>query len=416
MLTISVGQALLILIKNNKNNVPVCEQLKKLYLSGISRPQDLEFIQKTFASAKKDVLKDYDISYDGTVTSIDPVRRYFETHLAYETLKNGLHQLPDIFEAYTAKVYMDALYFAGKDQDITDRIDHVLKGKAEDNEFSLYIRNINLLPDGDFNSKDKRKLIRLLQLAYLIVKIASLSFLPLDIYFAGFYCYEHRGRTRKKENDHSLSCHKGVMASYMPVPRGDIATTEQSSMHRRTTEKYHCISNAAWSQHNVSLLVHPFVASISGYILCQLRYMKLVSQYQPNEFTKLFGTDTQIISYFKVFIASFLYQSGGHSLYELTAPFQLAEIRTAFSFVTDFDTIDLYRLFYKNNEVAFDKALQDTLSYQEVYLKKSALLQSLRTNNKPLKKIASSNQWRFFSLSEVVEESVSRVVQIPMFG
>jgi hypothetical protein len=86
MLTISVGQALLILMDKYGTST----ELKTLYLNGgtnrLTRARIRDLMQHV-------ALSEYQISYDPSVIDTDPSRRYFETHLAYETLNDTLPKL-----------------------------------------------------------------------------------------------------------------------------------------------------------------------------------------------------------------------------------------------------------------------------------------------------------------------------------
>ena len=87
---ISPGQGLLLLMNHYKNNERKTEQLKKLYLSGAT---DASKKQKIKSLLNDKILIGYKISYDAKVINDDPTRRYFETHLCYESLKNGLDKI-----------------------------------------------------------------------------------------------------------------------------------------------------------------------------------------------------------------------------------------------------------------------------------------------------------------------------------
>src|ERR1700722_12441520 len=62
------------------------------------------------------------------------------------------------------------------------------------------------------------------------------------------------------------------------------------------------------------------------------------------------------------------YVSGGHSLYEFTAPLKLKEVIDELKFIPGFSDISLESLFYKNNDRALNKALEKTQVYNEKYL------------------------------------------------
>lgn len=427
MLTISIGQALLILIKHHKNDATIAEQLKCFYLSGIYDEAARLYIQQLCLAAKDTVLQGYEISYDARVINEDPVRRYFETHLAYETLTDGLKQVPDSLSDYVAFVYKHLVCccFVRKEPESMRDINDVGKGVLDENEFSRYIKNIHSsFYLTHLSAPEKIKLIKLTYLCVLISQIAHRDLsLPLNIYDTAYYVAEQRGRIAKEQSTIGVSAHTGLMKNYMPVPAGDIATTESTLNVQRAADSFSYDKKTTWITHHFSLLTHPFAASISGYMLCQLRYMRRIAEIEDWLFADLFGSKQKIIAYMRVFIASLLYQSGGHSLYEFVAPFALVGVRESFAFIKHFERISLYTLFYVNNERAFNQALADTLSYQDVYLKKAAVLESIRSNNTPLKTavapVSASSQWRFFPMAPVnnlLDSVAVKLFTLPMLG
>ncbi|MCW8483823.1 hypothetical protein OQJ14_10665 [Fluoribacter dumoffii] len=88
---ISVGQALLILLAKNRDNGDKYNQLKHLYLAGA---KDEETRAAIDAYLQDPALEDYEISKAPKDINRDSSRRYFETHLAYETLSSELGILP----------------------------------------------------------------------------------------------------------------------------------------------------------------------------------------------------------------------------------------------------------------------------------------------------------------------------------
>lgn len=91
---ISPAQGILLLIDHYRNvpnpDLTKVEQLKKYYLSGARTDEEQKAIKKLL---QDHVLNQYEVSYTNDVINDDPTRRYFETHLAYETLRGQLHEL-----------------------------------------------------------------------------------------------------------------------------------------------------------------------------------------------------------------------------------------------------------------------------------------------------------------------------------
>src|SRR5260221_487095 len=89
MVSITVGQALLLLIEKYQDEPQRLEQLKNFYLKGITAEQrsalDLMLLDP--------VLSEYTISFSPAHIDEDPSRRYFETHLCSETLHEVLNHI-----------------------------------------------------------------------------------------------------------------------------------------------------------------------------------------------------------------------------------------------------------------------------------------------------------------------------------
>lgn len=98
---ISPNQAILLLMETYKDIDYILDELKKIYLSGAQssdgktgdkpkigdKPNDIEFLKQLIEMEKDKSLKDYTVKFDDrTLIDDDPSRRYFETHLALETL------------------------------------------------------------------------------------------------------------------------------------------------------------------------------------------------------------------------------------------------------------------------------------------------------------------------------------------
>ena len=131
--TISPGQGLLLLIDHCKNDPIKVDKLKKLYLSGAETTADAEEIK---ALLKDPVLSSYKVSFEATTINEDATRRYFETHLAYESLTHGLSKI----DHGELKAHADNL-FAMIPADKKAEIEHVLNGEL-DPKTIIYSKNM----------------------------------------------------------------------------------------------------------------------------------------------------------------------------------------------------------------------------------------------------------------------------------
>jgi len=119
MIKISIGQALLILIDQYQKNlasgktlsgriIPVKEiaAIKKLYLSGVEDEADTRIDKVLQEIGDSCLFADYEILKDAKVINRDHTRRYFETHLAIETLHTTLGNLDQTdLEAHFKSLY-----------------------------------------------------------------------------------------------------------------------------------------------------------------------------------------------------------------------------------------------------------------------------------------------------------------------
>lgn len=89
MRIISNSEALIIIIKALKktNLTEQIQVLERLYLLGINSPEELKF-WVDLKEKYKHLLSNYMIDESMKATFSDPLRRYFESQLSHELLKN----------------------------------------------------------------------------------------------------------------------------------------------------------------------------------------------------------------------------------------------------------------------------------------------------------------------------------------
>lgn len=365
---ISPAQALLILIEYYKTDILKVDNLKKLYLSGANASNTQEI--KTLLTHP--VLLEYHISSDAKTISNDPTRRYFETHLAYQSLvfnldKISLDDLKNHFNALKDLVPLDIL------EEIEDTLDGTL-WKTDDTiskEYASYIHQINsgaLFKTLDVKTKNKISLLA--KCSFLSVVNATHVSMPLDIYNMGIYANESKGKKVLEEQETTKNSYLGLMKSHMFLPSDDIACRNTVFPLIKPSDQASFVEDSVWARDNFERLVHPFSNSISGTMLSQLRvHLKLKSK----------GIDTftqsldKLARYSQLSIAAMLYYSGGHSLHEFVAPLTLEATQAEFKFIPGFNTISLESLFMNNNQAAFTNALDSTINYNKAYLLRKKL-------------------------------------------
>lgn len=368
---ISPAQALLILIERYNNNTSMTSELKQLYLCGADSP----LAEKTIKNYLSDeVLNKYQISFDKDVINNDPTRRYFETHLAYETIISQIQNHSD--ELFPILNKINEQLFIKLPDHISYDVSSVLKNGAsslseEDlvltnmlpDDYSFVLRDIassTLFPN--FNENERNTAICIVQNIYLAVLNARYDpDLPLDIYDKGIYSEKNRGKMIIPIEDTTRNQHLGLLKNYMPLARDDIARSDRIIPYLKPSDQARYIENAQWVEQNFNKLVHPFSNGISGTILCQLRCLNNLLNHSASNTLKLSASELQ--EYLKAIISIRLFSGGGHSLNEYLSPLELPEIREAFHFIEDFDQINLQSMFLKDNQSAFEAGLTKAIKF-----------------------------------------------------
>lgn len=374
--TISVGQALLMLLDKHKN-LPTDKlyELKELYLCGAINDKNKLLLEEYLQDP---ILADYTICKDSTVINEDPTRRYFETHLAHHTLRNQISSVSSV-TLRILEVHLEILSL-GKINAATKKImDNIASGNTAetagiDFEYAELVRQLQTQTFiNELTEKENRKLRFYVKLSMHCLMLLEMIDLPIDIYHKSFFKKERRGRMRKQDQESCRSANRGIMKSYMPTPQNDTAYSDTLFDETRAVDKHDPILDASWTKYNFDLLVHPFSCSISGTMLAILRAFNKL-----NEYGLLILDDyVSLRNFMRIYISLMLYHSGGHTLHEYSALFLLKEIRDAYKFMPNFDHIHLSTLFLYNNLEAFDAALSETIAYNQQILKRHAVLAEL---------------------------------------
>lgn len=273
---ISVGQALLILLAKYRNNADKYNELKHLYLAGAKNENNRAAIDTYLQDS---ALAKFQISKEPEVINQDNTRRYFETHLAYETLNSQLKKLTaeeisqhlDAVKA-TAPSYYQELY------------SEILQGEYApsddtEHEYADYLAKIqNKEIFSEFSEEQREKIIAIVSAAFVAMIVASQGphLLPLDIYGEGIYT--QRGKVLKENQRTTTTSALGLLRSYDPVSLDDPARMAKTQKFLKPSEQSTYDTKAQWVQDNFSRLVHPFSNSISGTMLCQLRTLVKIKE------------------------------------------------------------------------------------------------------------------------------------------
>ncbi|MDF1828220.1 MAG: hypothetical protein P1U39_08085 [Legionellaceae bacterium] len=126
--------------------------------------------------------------------------------------------------------------------------------------------------------------------------------------------------------------------------------------------------------------VTPFVGSISGVMLMQLKVMAILLRRRelPFRAQSESSRNVQLELYIKSFVSYMIYNAGGHSLHEYLDVLNLPIVQDEFQSLSGFSKIELRYLFQKTNVAAFEKSMEQTITYNNNMIQKKSLHQELK--------------------------------------
>lgn len=370
--------------------------LKILYLSGAQTKEDKKKLEKYLS------IPNFKIQGDAKTINNDPTRRYFETHLAYQTLAYGLDDIRcDELDSYCQaankvlnheldrRIRFTSAEKKDKIQKLKLKIERVLNGQyvSEDSnifkEYANYIDKLKSTGDEttpvrmyvELSSNERMKIELLTKCAFLGVMCGKYVLMPLNIYGQGFYSDEQKGKKMKDSQETTRTTHLGLMKSFMPLPIHDIAQGTEVYPYLKPSDQATFISHTKWVKHNFLHMVHPYSNSISGTMLCQLRLMAYFRNSGREAFT---GDAIDMSRFIKLLVSSLLYNGGGHTLFEFIAPLSLAAVKEEFASTPDFSDISMESMFLADNVSAFDDAIDATIQFNNVIITRQILHEELK--------------------------------------
>ncbi len=374
-INISPGEALLLLIQEHSTIKKEKKLLCKLYLTGFSSKDELSKFKAMCEDSS--LLAKYNISYNPEVINKDANRRYFESHFCFETMKRSITELDlSLLKGYYTE--LEKLFINEHKY-----IDKVFTGKFSDqsvNEHKEYADSINRIQSEPqfiaLEEKDKEKMLLLVKCCFLSVVAVrygdknekQFPQFPINIYGTGYYSNQARGKIPKIQENTSSSNY-GIMQNFMPLPIDDLAFTNNSFKYVKPSDIGMPNYLADWPVMAFDYLVHPFVNSISGTMLANIRamsYLKSNDKFVLNDIKNL-------KNYFKSLIVTMSFLSGGHSLFEFSYPLFLKEVKEFFKDIKGFDHLSLDTLFFQDNQEALDVAISRTIDYNKMLLNKQEL-------------------------------------------
>lgn len=438
--TISVFQALTLLAEkygaqeylNDDNAQRTLKHIKHIYLTGTLSSKSRRCVKKLLEDPR---LANFHVSATKQDINEDPVRRYFESHLSHNTLATSLDKLDILllhenFHLIFALIHecdRDAFQFAVEEQAShpyvyrDEYLDALFQLNKPHSYQSLSPKTTadRLTPEEMEDMEDmledrKQKLIMITKCMYASAWVNTQSLhrhLPLNIYNSrpeSPYSPLNRGRKERFSLDYPeqyVRPHtRGIMRSYMPLPQGDALFAEEPSNYSRPADQYTYIENCHLATSPLSIpkiifdnQVTPFVGSISGAMLMQLKVMAILVREGDLPFRADSGSpiNTQLELYMKSFVSYMLYNAGGHSLNEFLAVLDLMIVQHEFKSLVGFSCITLKQLFQDTNTAAFDQTMAQTIIYNNHIIQKKILhaeLQEKHTIHAPFIPIAIEDQ------------------------
>ncbi len=263
-----MGQVILLILESKNISYAEEKKLIKIYVNGIESQQDDEFLKEIIYNQieHNEFLKQFEISRAPSVIDEDATRRYFETHLALNTL---FHEIDNIDLVNLRNHYNNLLELIG-DYDVTlkEGLINVAEGVLEQPLTESILKErfgadayeyLNAMKQAkkSLTSVNYEKVKYLISSTLLGVVCARLysdkekedsekyKALPLAIYGQGIFSPEYRGRTPKEGVKYSSTA--GILKGINPVPFFDdnvrYAQPNQQSFDFKPTENSQYILN-----------------------------------------------------------------------------------------------------------------------------------------------------------------------------
>lgn len=387
---LSIGEGLLLVLdvyRKAKVEKIQIEKLYKLYLEGSRTEESMLFLKEL-----KEVLTDkkYTVNSDPKTINDDPTRRYFETQLAYYLLQNNAEDLEHQELGEFTQNLKTRLFALPNAKEHQPKVNDILSGNMRSKLLNKYEKEyaelISKLIRHNFYGLSAKACENLLQIARGTI-LATLntqldSSMPVDIYEDSIFTMgmDGRGRIMKKPQDLVKTTAKGLMKSSLPLPMyGDVANAVYESYQKisyspfqRSADQATFMIDNQWVQYLFSHQIQLYSNGISSTTLAQLRNMILEKRLDHAYYKGFFQ------HYMTVFASLMLYNSGGHSLFEIFEVFKLPFCRelmeTEPHIVNGLEQDNLmYQWLYQDQPDAFEKALKFTLNYFHVLLAKKIL-------------------------------------------
>lgn len=392
-----------------KTSLPLdSHALIQLCVLGARTDKDRQTMMELF---EHPLLSEYVVSTQFDVINDDAVRRFLETKLAENSLKYGLKQLPlaDLNSHLNALInLMNQLDPNLRDKEYFSKVMSEWLG----DDYKALSRDLNreeLSADEtqkiSFSQEDWVKMSFLWHIwirSYIVS--GEEEFLPIKIYNQGFFQEQHRSRQCRYElrEEVMYSSNVGIFKSIMPTPAYSALRTKNITKGLVLSD-YRMYQLGAWYRYNYEYLVHPFVNSISGTILVQLRVLAAIKR-QMSLSSSLLSSKNKLADYFRLFSALLLYGCGSHSWFEFLEPITLTAVREEFRDVPGFDELDMeYILFYNNKEAIYE-SIKESIQYNQHIVQRARFHFELKAKVDVINPVSDNNDHHIDLIIGVMKE------------
>ena len=351
---ISPTRALLLLLENRGIDVEKKCTIARLLFIGRT-PETAATFDAYMTEAESSLASPYTIDRTPTFIHTDPIRRYFETHVAYSFLKKSLAG----FDSTVLQTLLNNC------QTLFPQDGASLDLSKKGNEFANAMHLVTSSPESSFSSAEKAKLIHLLHMAFQGVEApltpAINAMLPLNLHSTDVYS-TGRGRARRTMSILEMSQRStttstcGIMRATDPLPMTDEAEAPEAQTYK-APDRSDYIPGVTWTEASFAKLTDPFVNSISGTMLCQLR---IILDFQQRG---LLPSEASTPEYFLLIASTCLFFLGGHSYNEFMSPLKLDAVMTEYArYGIDLRRFD-YTDFLLDDGMLNAEVLHKTLEY-----------------------------------------------------
>ena len=367
--SLTPGQSIFLAIKacqEEGTSKEIIDELKSLYLNGVRTKSDKEAITQIGQYLSDN--HNYSITTRHEDINNDPLRRYFETHTAYQMLKSSAKSLKtEELHAFTNNLKKNLYKYMPSKNRVN--MEYILAGIMHPslNRYEReYAEMIGQLKSHNFHGLSPKACNNLCEIARSTMLATDNTMfdkqMPADIYAESIFNMgmDGRGRVGPGDQNRAGSSFKGLIREGTPLPEGDIARSTQSPFLRSADRESYMIESQ-WSQHLFSRQTQVFSNGISSTTLATLRNILMQKRLDNNHHSDDFQ------SYMTAFASLMVFNSGGHSLFEIFEVFKLPQLRelmveTGADSLIDSDTL-LDEWLLKGQSEGLDKAFEASSNY-----------------------------------------------------